>query len=123
MKAVLKPLDLIIFIFSIAMILWTGIAVYAAPRKESQVIIRGQEKSWIFPLDAEEQIQVPGPLGNTLVEIREGKAAIISSPCGNQTCVERGSMYRHGQWTACLPNSVFLLIEGKDSDEPDAVAW
>lgn len=122
MKAILKPLDIVILCLSITLILLIVLGIYAAPRKANEVIIRGQDKTWIFPLDAEEQIQVPGPLGNTLVEIHGGKAAIVSSPCKNQTCVERGHLNRSGQWTACLPNNVFLLIEGVH-DDLDAVSW
>ena len=122
MKTILKPLDIFILSLSIVLILVTGFNIYAGPRKESRVFIRGQDKTWIFPLDAEEQIEVPGPLGHTLVEIHEGKAAVISSPCNSQTCVERGHLNRQGQWTACLPNNVFLIIEG-ESNDLDAIAW
>jgi hypothetical protein len=59
-----------------------------------------------------------------VVEISGGKARVLSSPCVNQTCVAVGHIHRQGEWAACLPNKVFVSIEGSADDEAlDAAAW
>jgi hypothetical protein len=79
----------------------------------------------VFPLDAEEHIGVSGPLGETVVEISGGQSRVLSSPCANQTCVAAGHLSRRGQWAACLPNKVFVYIEGTGDDDtaPDSTTW
>lgn len=101
-----------------------GATVYMDGNASSRVIIRGPDKTWIFPLNAEELISVKGPIGETVVQIHNNHAAIISSPCVGQTCVAAGALNKNGQWAACLPNRVFLLIEAADGKEDiDASSW
>jgi hypothetical protein len=124
-KLPLKPLDFAAIAFSLALTIAAGFAVYAAPQSSARALIQGAGHTWIFPLDAEERIAVEGPLGETVVEIREGRARVLSSPCTNQTCVAAGSIRRQGEWAACLPNKVFVSIEGSahDREALDAAVW
>lgn len=50
-------------------------------------------------------IDVPGPLGVTLVEIQSGKVRIKSDPGPQQVCVKQGWLMP-GQVAICLPNRV-----------------
>lgn len=84
------------------------------------VITDAQGAEWIYPMEGDREIEVEGPLGVTIVHIHEGGVSIESSPCPNQTCVAAGSVDRSGQWIACLPNQVFVRVEG-GSDEPEGV--
>lgn len=123
-RPALKPFDIPVIVFAAALTVLAGAAAYRAGTASSRVIIRGPERNWIFPLDAEERVSVTGTIGETVVEIRGGRAAIVSSPCGGQTCVAGGSLHRNGQWAACLPNGVFLLVEGTEGgDGIDAASW
>jgi hypothetical protein len=121
----LKPLDF--FIIGIASILTalSAFAVYGHPQDGGRALLQGEGKTWVFPLDAEETIAVPGPLGETVVEISGGRIRVLSSPCANQTCVAAGQLHRRGQWTACLPNRVFVYIEGTGDDDTflDSTTW
>jgi hypothetical protein len=118
----LKPLDIPIIALAAILTLVIGGAVYSGETASSLVIIKGPDKTWIFPLNAEERVIVAGPIGETMVDIREGRAVIVSSPCGGQTCVAGGGLHKNGQWAACLPNRVFLLVEGT-GDAVDAASW
>ena len=118
----LKPLD--IPVIALAVILTLLIGSYGRKTASLRVVVRGQDKSWVFPLEAEERISVSGSIGETIVEIHNGRAAIVSSPCSGQTCVAAGGLNKNGQWTACLPNRVFILIEGSEGqDAVDAASW
>jgi hypothetical protein len=124
-KLPLKTLDFAVIALSLAITAGAAFAVYARPPALARAHIRGEGRSWIFPLDAEERIRVPGPLGETVVEIRGGRVRVLSSPCVNQTCVAAGHIHRQGEWAACLPNRVFVAIEGSadNAETPDAAAW
>jgi hypothetical protein len=114
----IKPFDLAAVGLSAALIVSSAFVVYTAKKDSRQVIVRGTEGAWVFPLNAAETIRVKGPLGDSVIEIREGQARFLSSPCINQTCVAAGHIHRQGQWTVCLPNKVFLYIEGTNDENP-----
>ena len=121
----LKILDIMIIILAAALTGFSSFAAYIQPRDEISVVIQGADRKWIFPLDAEETVTVPGPLGNTVVRLHGKEAWVESSPCANQTCVGMGHASSRGAWAACLPNNVFFLIEGTSGNEnnPDSTAW
>jgi len=120
----LKPLDIPVILLVTALTVIVGLKAYDRGTNSLNVVVRGPEKTWIFPLDAEERVSVVGSIGETMVEIRKGNAAIVSSPCNGQTCVAAGELNKNGQWAACLPNRVFILIEGAaDTDAIDAASW
>jgi hypothetical protein len=121
-KIPLKPFDIPVLAAAAALTLAIAVAVYSGEAASSRVIVRSPDKTWLFPLNAEERITVKGSIGETRIEIHNGRAAIVSSPCGGQICVAAGALHRNGQWVACLPNRIFLLIEGA-KDTVDATAW
>jgi len=121
-KIPLKPLDIPLIALATAIMLIVGWAAYDRGSSSTRVSIRSQDKSWVFPLNAEERISVSGSIGETIVEIYQGRAAIVSSPCSGQTCVAAGGLHKNGQWAACLPNRVLLLVEGAEG-AVDAAAY
>ena len=120
----LKPLDIPVIALAAALTVIIGLKAYGRGADSLSVVVKSPDKTWIFPIEAKERVSAAGPLGETLVEIRGGRAAIVSSPCNGQTCVAAGELHKNGQWAACLPNRVFVLIEGAgDADDIDAAAW
>ena len=93
---------------------------------EPRVVISAYEgQEWIYPLKGDLTLEIPGPLGTTYVHIHDGEVAIESSPCPNQTCVAAGYVRLPGQWVACLPNQVFVRVEGgaDEGSGVDSGAW
>ena len=123
-KLPVKPLDIVIIIFAMALTGFSAWSAYLKPRNTAQVLIEGHGRKWVFPLDAEETIAVPGPMGNTIVKIHDNHAWVESSPCDNQICVAAGHLRRHGEFAACLPNAVLVMIKGRDdAKKPDGIVW
>jgi hypothetical protein len=125
-KPLLKIPDLVIILLAAALTGFSSYVAYIQPQNSIRVVIRGaSDLEWIFPLDAEETVTVRGPLGNTVVRIHGNEAWVESSPCANQTCVGMGHADSRGDWVACLPNSVFFLIEGSNESGyyPDSTSW
>jgi hypothetical protein len=50
-------------------------------------------------------VEVPGPLGDTVVEIRAGQVRVQSDPSPRQLCVRQGWLGA-GETAVCLPNQV-----------------
>ena len=122
-RAGLKPLDWAAAALSLAVFVLSLALTAAGSGRESVVVIEGPGRSWAYPLAAEVEVDVPGPLGVTHVHLGGGSAWVSDSPCVNKICVAAGRVVRPGSWIACLPNRVFVRIEGRQNAEVDKVAF
>jgi len=119
LKPPLKLWDMAIITFALTLTGFSAYRVYLTPRNTARVLIEGAGRRWIFPLESEETVAVPGPLGNTIIRIHDNQAWVESSPCNNKVCIAAGHLRRHGEFAACLPNFVLVMIEGHDDLNPD----
>ena len=61
--------------------------------------------------------------GESSIQVESGKAKFLDSPCENKNCIQSGEISVNGQWAACLPNGIFINIEGKNKENTfDAVS-
>jgi len=74
------------------------------------------------PLRQDAEIRVPGPLGESLVEVRSGRVTMVWSPCPNKLCMHMGEAHRPGESIVCVPNRVSVVIRSPQSDI-DAVSY
>jgi len=72
-------------------------------------------------IDKTDTISVSGSSGLTKVEIRNGKARIISSSCPSKFCIKSGSIKNIGQMIVCVPNHVVVRIEGEKKNNFDVI--
>jgi len=63
-----------------------------------------------LPLDRDARVEVSGPLGASLLEIRHGRVRFLDSPCPQKRCVRAGWLDRPGEAAACLPNGVTVEV-------------
>ena len=64
------------------------------------------------PLSRDQRIEVPGPLGTSIVTIEKGRARIASDPSPRQYCVRQGWLQQAGEVAVCLPNEVSVELVG-----------
>lgn len=76
------------------------------------VIRAGGELFAEYPLSRPQQIEVPGPLGITVIEVETGRARVYSDPGPRQYCVLQGWLTRSGSVAICAPNQVSLMLTG-----------
>ena len=124
-KLRVKAWDAAIVILAITITCVSALAVNSGANTNTNVLIQSSGREWVYPLDTNIMVMAAGPLGNTFIQINNRQAWVESSPCVNQVCVAAGFISKHGNWIACLPNRVFLFVEGRDTEEntPDAIAW
>lgn len=59
-------------------------------------------------------INISGPLGTSVAEVKQGAIRMLSSPCPDKVCVNMGWINRPGQSVVCVPNRVIIrIISGK----------
>jgi hypothetical protein len=83
------------------------------------VVERAGEVVFTAPLDVARTVRLDGPLGETVLEIRDGHACIRESPCPHKVCMGMGEVARRGELIACVPNRLIVRIEGGiENQEP-----
>jgi hypothetical protein len=115
-KRGLKALDIAIIALAAASLALVSVSVYAGAAPASIVVTSGAGE-WIYPLSEDRTIQVEGLIGVTVVSIENGKARIMESPCENKTCIASPPVMRTGDWSACLPNGVFVRVGGSGAGD------
>ena len=55
-------------------------------------------------------LHIEGPLGESVIEIRDGRTRFVSSPCKSQVCVHSGWLSSSGGFIACLPNRISVTL-------------
>ena len=63
-------------------------------------------------LSRDQKIEVPGPLGISVINIEKRKARIASDPSPRQYCVRQGWLQQAGEIALCLPNQVSVEMMG-----------
>ena len=119
----LRLLDYIIIALGAGVIAVMAIYAYSDRGTASYVKVQADGAEWIYSLDQDRVAEFSGPIGDTVVEIRDGTARVVSSPCREQTCVNRGNLDSGGDWTACMPNRIFVHVMGDKIEKIDAVSY
>jgi hypothetical protein len=118
----LRALDYAAIVVSLAAVAAFSLFAYSGS-SGSELIIEASGSTWIYPLDETRTVRIHGPLGETIIEIGGGKAAVTDSPCPDKLCVHAGPVAAPGQWVACLPNAVMIRIGGRNAVELDDVSF
>jgi hypothetical protein len=94
------------FVVLLALKFWSGDLA-------DKAVIRGGGKIFsVVPLSRDQQIEVPGPLGISIITIQNRKARIASDPSPRQYCVRQGWLQQAGEIALCLPNQVSVELTG-----------
>lgn len=87
------------------------------PQGDWVVVERDGRLLFRAPLSEDRDVLLPGPLGATQLQIRDGRARILDSPCPHKVCLGMGGVFRSGQLIACVPNHLIVTIQGDDGRE------
>ena len=108
-----RPGDWLVFLAGAAVVavsvplFWQGgMADKAIVRQDGQVFAE-------IDLRTRRELQVPGPLGNTLIAIEPGRVRVVSDPGPKQYCVRQGWLMRPGEIAICAPNRVSVQVAGR----------
>jgi hypothetical protein len=97
---------------AIAVILAFSSFAYCGKGAQPPAQQKSGEGSWVYSLDGNQTLVLHGPAGKTLVELKDGAVRVRESDCRDKLCVNFGPARHGGDWIACLPNRVFIRVEG-----------
>ena len=115
-----KPLDFAALTLAVGLTAAAALHAYQGRTQSVRLEIRTPEQTWMYSMDRDRVVRVPGPLGETVVRIADREVRVVHSPCPNKLCLKRGGISSAGEWNVCLPNQVMIRIEGKKNEEIDA---
>ncbi len=106
----LKALDFVILSLTMVLILCS---LRQNKRDGAYLLVEADGTHYEFSLSKDGKYSVNGILGKTMIEIKDGKARIIASPCPNKTCISSG----YQTTLICLPNKVIATVGDSTIDE------
>lgn len=107
-----KPGDYLILLVGTLCTIWITISVWSGGAADKAIIRSGGKVFREVPLSRDQQIEVPGPLGTSVITIEKRRARISSDPSPRQYCVRQGWLQQAGEIAICLPNEVSVELTG-----------
>jgi hypothetical protein len=101
----------VLLVASVCLVIFT-LKVWGGERAEKAVIRSGGHIFLETSLSINQQIEVPGPLGLSLIVIENRKVRIAKDPSPRQYCVRKGWLQQAGEIALCLPNQVSVELVG-----------
>ena len=119
----LRTFDYIAIALCLLVIAGFSVYAYSGRSGSGDVVIDASGVQWIYPLSTDRREAINGPLGDTNVVIKAGKAFVEDSPCPDKLCVHMPAISKPGQWIACLPNRVFVRVRGSSAEQVDDTSY
>ena len=121
----IKFADILLILLFLATIIYFSLNFFAKNKSPvKQVVIESGKNIWYYQIDKNKELKIEGNLGKSTIKIEDGFVFFENSPCPNKLCVQSSAITKNGEWIACLPNGVFVRIEGKDeSSELDGTSY
>lgn len=107
-----KPGDWLVAALALAFCAISFPIAWQAGVAEKAVIKRGGEVFAELDLSRNRSLEVPGPLGITLVAVEKRRVRVVSDPGPRQYCVRQGWLARPGEIAICAPNQVSVQVQG-----------
>jgi hypothetical protein len=104
--------DSLILLSGCLFTVWLASTIWHGGAADKAVIRSGGKVFRELPLNHDTEISVPGPLGTSIIAIRNRQARIASDPSPRQYCVRQGWLKNAGEIAICLPNEVSVELTG-----------
>jgi hypothetical protein len=107
-----RPLDALLAILIAAASAWGFLAFRVSEGSRAVVYVADHKFAWYELAGGKRRVQVPTRIGPVELEIGEGSARVVSSPCPNRLCVKTGKVGHAHQEIVCVPAHLLVVIEG-----------
>ena len=122
LKNVLKTGDIILIaLLSLSIVFSFSLLRLSSTQGQLVSISVNGREVYRFSLSQNRSFTVQGPLGKTLIQIENNKVWVASAPCPQKICMKMGKISKPGEIIVCIPNKVFIKIEGKGKQNLDGI--
>lgn len=112
MLSLVKPGDWLTFTLGMLGVVWLFHSLWQGSAGDKVIIRSGGKIVAEASLFKDQTIPVTGPLGTSMIAIRNHRARVEADPSPRQYCVKQGWLSRSGEAAICLPNQVSVEIGG-----------
>jgi hypothetical protein len=107
--------DVVVWLLALLLLVGLYAAFWQSDGHGAEAVVLVNGKRWArLDLFHNQDLIVPGPLGHSHIQVRDGQARFVDSPCPNKLCVHTGWLSQGGEVAVCLPNKVSLQILASD---------
>lgn len=117
-----KWFDALIFCAFAVVTVFSFFGAYGGGGAGPELLITTRQGNYAYDLATDRTLEIEGDLGVSIIEIKDGVARFLDSPCPNKTCVMSLPLGQPGDFSACLPNQVFARIVSDESGAADVMA-
>jgi len=110
----MTSLDRVVVIAAFVICAALFLAIGLRPPGQLVQVMQDGDTIYRAPLDRDFKAELSGPLGTTHLEIRDGAAQVVSSPCPYKVCISMGKISRQNEIIACVPNRLLVKVVGTD---------
>lgn len=104
--------DVLVILLSIVCVVCLFTTLWQRAPANRVQIMQGDKIVGTYSLNQTRDIHVHGAKGESIIQIADGRARFMTSPCTNQYCVHQGWLSRAGQAAVCLPNELIVQLLG-----------
>ena len=107
-----KPGDWLTLLSGCVAVTWLTLQLWGGGLADRAIIRSGGKIFQELSLSHNQKIEVPGPLGISVITIEKRRARISADPSPRQYCVRQGWLEQAGEIAICLPNQISLELIG-----------
>lgn len=124
LKSSITLADRVIFLAAIILLAWLYIHYWTPSTSPADyaLILVAQQPPQRIDLQGHHYLHVHGHLGDSVLEIDNGRIRFLNSPCQNKLCIHSGWLQQAGDFSVCLPNQVSIQLQGTETRQFDAIA-
>ncbi len=118
-KKYIRDLTIVAALLVAALLAWHILRIVqeAKTGSDAMVTVRTPAGDAVYPLNKDGVFSLNGGT-NTLV-IENGEAWVSEAQCPDKICMGMGKISKDGEFIACLPNEVIIVVEGGEESPVD----
>lgn len=110
--SLIRPGDWLIIVVGLASCVAAFPLAWQAGQPEKAIVRQAGSVFAELDLSRNRRIEVPGPLGTTIIVVENSRVRVVSDPGPRQYCVHQGWLRRPGEIAICAPNQVSVQVVG-----------
>jgi hypothetical protein len=105
--------DRLVLVASLATLGWLYSTIWgqSTAGDTAKILIPGKPAQ-VISLKKDKVYKIHGRQGTSTLAVEDGRIRFVDSPCASKQCVLSGWLAENGDFTACLPNRVSVVVAG-----------
>jgi hypothetical protein len=121
-RGMLKKGDIVLIVLSLFLFAASFFLFRLLPQKGRIAVVSLDNRPvYLLSLSEDCDLTVSGPVGITSIRIRDGALWITGAPCPHKDCQRMGKISRAGEIIVCIPNKIFIAVEGNQDTVLDGI--